>query len=152
MPPLDARRTYAYALTDLHPDTNAAQALFRGGHFTDAIRRAAQDYLDRVAGLVEPGELVRRDRAPDLDGTPLIEVAFDETTPVLGFERRPSSRATRDEHLGHRYLALGLSRGLRNVMTHDNQYPLDEPEAFECLAFISMMHRRLDRIDVVQER
>ena len=48
MPPLDARRTYAYALTDLHPDTNAAQALFRDGHFADAIRRAAQDYLDRV--------------------------------------------------------------------------------------------------------
>lgn len=149
MPPLDARRTYAYALTDLHPDTNAAQALFRDGHFADAVRRAAQDYLDRVAALVEPEELVRRDRAPDLDGTPLLEVAFDERAPVLGFERRPSPRATRDEQLGHRYLALGLSRGLRNVMTHDSEYPLDEQEAFECLAFISMMHRRLDRVDVL---
>ena len=46
-------------------------------------------------------------------------------------------------------LAVGLVSGVRNVTTHSDFYPLSEDEAYEWLALISVMRRRLDGADHV---
>lgn len=128
-------------LDELHPDTQSAHKLLTDGHGADAVRRAAQRFINRVGALSDP-----ESSDDQLDGVPLIHAAFDQNAPLLTFSTR-STRVERNEHDGYRNLAIGLVLGLRNVVTHADEYPIDQREAFEWLAFISAMHRRLDDVD-----
>lgn len=132
-------------LEDLHPDTQSAHKLLTDGHNADAVRRATQRFINRVATLSDP----EGDGSDDqLDGVPLVRAAFDQKTPLLAFNARVT-RVERNEHDGYRNLAIGLVLALRNVVTHADEYDIDEREALEWLAFVSAMHRRLDRVNRV---
>ena len=80
---------------------------------------------------------------PDLDGTALMEHVFSAQQPLLTFNER-KTLLERDAHDGYRFLAVGLTRSVRNVLTHHDDYGLSEVEAWEWMAFISAMHRLLD--------
>ena len=140
-----APRRFVSAAQRLHPDTQLAHGLLIDGHGTEAVRRAAQRFINRVAALVYPEEDERGDQQ---DGVPLMAAAFAREAPLLSFSRM-STRVERNEHDGYRNLAIGLALGLRNVATHADEYPMDHDGAFEWLAFISAMHRRLDGVDRV---
>ncbi len=131
-----AELQHGIALSDLHEETSRAHALFRDGHHQEAVRRAAQRYSNRVAERT--GEA-----ADTRQGMALIVRAFSENDPLLAFNSR-ESLVERDEHNGYRSLAVGLVLAIRNVLTHTDDHSLTESEAFEWLAFISAMHRRLD--------
>lgn len=133
----------ALTLDDLHGETGIAHHLFRDGHHQDAVRKAAQRYVNRVAELAadDPGS---RDR----QGVDLINRVFSEDSPVLAFNPR-LSLTERDDHNGYRFLGTGLTLAIRNVMTHADDRGLTTAEAFEWLAFISAMHRRLDDVQQV---
>lgn len=133
-----AHETGALTLDDLHSETGIAHSLFRDGHHQDAVRKAAQRYINRVAELAadDPGS---RDR----QGVDLINRVFSEDRPVLAFNPR-LSLTERDDHNGYRFLGTGLTLAVRNVMTHTDDRGLTPTEALEWLAFISAMHRRLD--------
>lgn len=133
----------ALTLDDLHSETGIAHDLFRDGHHQDAVRKAAQRYVNRVAELAadDPGS---RDR----QGVDLINRVFSEDSPVLAFNPR-LSLTERDDHNGYRFLGTGLTLAIRNVMTHTDDRGLTTAEAFEWLAFISAMHRRLDDVQQV---
>jgi len=118
----------------LHPEADIAQDLFSDGYFDEAVRKAAQRFINRVRELAD---------RPDLDGVALINAAFSSTSPVLGFNDR-STPAERDEHDGFRDLARGLATGIRNLVTHHDSYGLNAVEAWEWIIFISAMNRRLD--------
>ena len=128
----------ALTLDDLHSETGIAHDLFRDGHHQDAVRKAAQRYVNRVAELAadDPG-------ARDRQGVDLINRVFSEDSPVLAFNPR-LSLTQRDEHNGYCFLGVGLMLAVRNVMTHTDDHGLTPTGAFEWLAFISAMHRRLD--------
>ena len=70
---------------------------------------------------------------------------FSERSPVLVFSEERKTASENSWHDGYRYLAAGLSTGVRNIYTHLDAVQVDEIEALEWLAFISAMHRRLDR-------
>lgn len=72
-----------------------------------------------------------------------MEQAFSAQKPLLVFNER-KTLLERDVHDGYRFLAVGLTRAVRNVLTHHDDYGLGETEAREWLAFISAMHRLLD--------
>lgn len=133
----------ALTLDDLHSETGIAHNLFRDGHHQDAVRKAAQRYVNRVAELAadDPGS---RDR----QGVDLINRVFSEDSPVLAFNPR-LSLTERDDHNGYRFLGAGLTLAIRNVMTHTDDRGLTPMEALEWLAFISAMHRRLDDVQQV---
>lgn len=133
----------ALTLDDLHSETGIAHDLFRDGYHQDAVRKAAQRYVNRVAELAadDPGS---RDR----QGVDLINRVFSEDSPVLAFNPR-LSLTERDDHNGYRFLGTGLTLAVRNVMTHTDDRGLTTAEAFEWLAFISAMHRRLDDVQQV---
>ena len=144
------RDEYRLSLAELHVETRPAHGLFLAGFFSEAVRTAAQRYVNRVGDLIGPGELERRRQPSNLTGTPLVDLAFGGNDPVL----RPGGRAQRSkrsERDGYHQLARGLTLALRNVLSHDDEYVFDEVEAFEWLAFISAMQRRLDQVDRVAQ-
>ena len=140
------------ALGDLHEETRIGHALFRDGFFQEAVRSVAERYSNRLA------EIVQRTEARDRRNRSLIERVFSEHHPILTFptfavratsdggeDVHPlSTREGRDEHNGYRFLGVGMTMAVRNVFTHADTYRISELEAFEWLAFISAMHRRLD--------
>ena len=125
---------HGLTLADLHEETRLAHTLLRDGHLQDAVRRAAQRFLNRVAERAEH---------PEWQGTALVNRAFSEDSPILTFSAR-ETLVEQDEHNGYRFLGAGLVLAVRNAMTHADEYDLTETEALEWLAFISAMHRRLD--------
>lgn len=113
--------------------------LFAHHHHDEAVRKASQRFANRVK------ELTNR---ADLDGTALMEKAFSGQAPLLAFSDCENP-VERDEHDGFRSLAVGMSRALRNVLSHSDSYGFDEVTAHEWLIFISAMHRRLDQVQQV---
>lgn len=136
----------ALTLDDLHGETEGAHSLFRDGHWQEAVRKAAERYINRVAERADHPDVA------DRQGKSLIDRAFSEKDPILAFNSEPPvewTRTERDEHNGHRFLGVGLALAVRNVMTHTDDRGLTPTEALEWLAFISAMHRRLDDVQQV---
>ena len=123
----------------LHPQIGHGLDLLLDGYYDEAVRWASQRFVNRVQ------ERVGR---TDLDGAALMNKAFSAAHPLLEFNDR-GSPFKRDEHDGYRFLAVGMVRAVRNVLTHHDHYGLGEIEAVEWLHFISAMHRRLDLADQV---
>lgn len=126
-------------LDTLHEETRLAHSLFRSGHFQEAVRKAAQRFLNRLSEQAEhPGQ----------QGVALVNLAFSADAPLLAFSPR-ETLPDRDEHNGYRFLGVGLTLALRNTTTHGDDYVFTRAEALEWLAFISVMHRRLDGVQQV---
>ncbi len=122
-------------LVDLHHETRVAHSLMRDSYSALAVQEAAQRYINRVQ------EIAGRH---DLDGVSLINHVFSENTPLLTFSARKTPLEA-NEHRGYHRLAVGLVTAVRNVLAHQAGVDMDSTEALEWLAFISVMHRRLDR-------
>ena len=120
----------------LHSEVQLAAELYEAGFLQEAVRKAAERFSNRVAEKAE---------REDLTGQDLMNQAFSADKPVLVFGEERSTTTARNWHDGYRSLAAGLSAGVRNVYTHIDNVQVDEIEALEWLAFISAMHRRLDR-------
>ena len=121
-------------LDDLHDELILSMGLFRDGYYDEAVRKASQHIINRIA---------ERAGRPDLDGAALIQKSFSGEKPLLEFNDRERIHE-RNEHDGFRFLAVGLARGVRNLVTHSDEYGLTSITALEWMAFISAMHRRLD--------
>ena len=124
---------------EMHPELQIATGLFSDGHFDEAVRKAAQRFMNRVQEMVD---------RPDLDGVVLMNTVFSEQKPLLAFNER-ETLIERDEHNGFRFLAVGLAQAVRNVVTHSDAYGFDYVTAREWLMFISAMQRRLDEAEQV---
>lgn len=121
-------------LDDLHDELTLSMGLFQDGYYDEAVRKASQRFINRVA---------ERAGRPDLDGAALIQKSFSDQQPLLEFNDRETIHE-RNEHDGFRFLAVGLARGVRNLVTHSDEYGLTNVTALEWVGFISAMHRRLD--------
>ena len=121
-------------VADLHDELEGSIPLYQDGYFDEAVRKASQRFINRIA---------ERAGRPDLDGAALINKSFADQVPLLEFNTRQTPYE-RNEHDGFRFLAVGLARGLRNLLTHSDAYGLTGVTALEWMAFISAMHRRLD--------
>ncbi len=120
----------------LHPEVQLAKGLYADGYFQDAVRKAAERFSNRVAEKAERG---------DMTGKALMNHVFSAGKPSLIFSEERTTMDEQDWHEGYRSLAVGLSVGVRNVYTHRDELPVNNVEAMEWIAFISAMHRRLDR-------
>jgi len=121
-----------------HPEVAIARELFAGGHLQEAVRKAAERFINRVAQEAE---------REDLHGASLMNHAFSAEQPVLVFSESRLTPTEQSLHNGFRFLAVGLTEAIRNVYTHEDKVDVDEIEALEWLGFISAMHRRLDRAE-----
>jgi uncharacterized protein (TIGR02391 family) len=127
------RALRAYEGLELHPEiARAASNLYRDGHYANAVEASVKV----LNGLVR----LRSDL--ELDGTSLMEKAFNPSNPTLKFNQL-SSPSDRDEQKGFMMMFSGAVSGLRNPRAHG--FIHDDPErALEFIAFVSLLAKLLD--------
>ncbi len=128
-----ARALRAYEGLALHSDIErAAEALYRNGHYANAI----EDAVKALNGVV------RLRSGLELDGMPLMERVFGPGNPVLKFNDL-QTQSDRDEQKGFMMLFSGAVAGLRNLRAHT--FIQDDPErALEFITFVSLLAKLLD--------
>lgn len=129
----------------MHSETRPAHDLLKDGHFAEAVRSASQRYLDRIERIAAESDLTGLRNAR---GRTVARRLFELQNNPLGGPHvqlnQLSSPYERNEQEGYFSLAYGMILGLRNPTTHGAGTEMGEAEAFEWIAFISAMHRRLD--------
>jgi uncharacterized protein (TIGR02391 family) len=121
-------------LGDLHADIRQAAERYLADHMEVAIFEAMKAINMRV----------RATTGLDLDGSDLMAKAFGDKEPRILLADL-STETGRNIQAGFRFLFMGAVRGIRNRDAHELFRPLGEAEAFEELAFASMLMRRLDQ-------
>ena len=117
-----------------------ARNLYRDGYHRDAVRHESQRLLNRLRDLAD---------LPELDGQALVQRAFAEQAPILVLNQRTTA-IERNEQAGLRYLTLGVTCALRNVLTHDVERDVSAQDGAIWLGLIGWLHQQLDsteRID-----
>lgn len=123
-----------FDLPGLHPTISAASgALYRDGHYRQAVREAFQVVEHRVQKLSG-----RQDT-----GTSLMGAVFSGATPTLDITRATGRNAL-DEREGFKLLFMGAMLGLKNPRGHGTALVDTADDAMESLAFASLLMRRLD--------
>lgn len=140
----DSRHDSHLSFDKLHHEVQLARSLYEVGEPQEAVRKAAERFKNRVAEQAD---------RPDLNNRSLMNHVFSEDRPILAFHEHRDSLTKQYLHNGFRFLAVGLAVAVRNPYTHEDDLPVSQIEAMEWLAFISAMHRRLDRVErVVHQR
>jgi uncharacterized protein (TIGR02391 family) len=127
------RSIRAYSGLDLHPEiSRASSKLYLDGHTANAVE----------ASVKALNGLVRLRSGLELDGTTLMERAFNPSTPVLKFNDL-QDQSDKDEQKGFMQMFSGAVSGLRNPRAH--KFIQDDPErALEFIAFVSLLAKLLD--------
>ena len=131
--PAEEAASPAVTIDDLSLGSDRAVRLFRDGFYEEAVQRAAQALINEIKRLA---------KREDLEGENLFNQAFSAQTPLLEFSERLTT-LEQDEHDGFRYLGIGMTRYLRNVVTHSEKVRYDERKALIWLAFISALREDL---------
>ncbi len=135
-----ARVRSAFRDLDLHPRIGAVAAdLYRDGHYRNAV-------LDAAVALVN--FVKERSRRHDLDGAGLMRTVFSRNNPILAFNDL-ADQSQQDEQEGLMHLFEGAVLGLRNPRAHD-VLPDSAEYALECIAFLSMLAKRLEQAKKTQ--
>lgn len=128
-----ARARSAFEFMDLHPRIAGCADLYRDGHYRQAVFEASVALVNYVK---------ERSGEHGLDGVPLMTKVFSKNSPVLRFNDL-ADQTDRDEQEGLMHLFMGAVLALRNPRAHATFE--DPPEvALDCIAFLSMLARRLD--------
>ena len=131
--PTEEAAPSAVTIDDLNLGSDRPVRLFRDGYYEEAVQRAAQALINEVKRLA---------KRQDLDGENLFNHAFSAQNPLLAFSER-LTQLEQDEHDGFRYLGLGMTRYLRNIVTHSEKVRYDERKALLWLGFISALREDL---------
>ena len=113
--------------------------LYRDGYPREAVRHEAERLLRRIQAVLQ---------RPDLDGQSLIQNAFNEGNPALTINER-GTPLDHDEHAGFLYLTLGVTRGIRNVFTHDIEADVSVEDGAMWLWLLNRLHRQFDHAEAV---
>lgn len=117
-----------------------AQNLRRDGYHREAVRHEAQRLLNRLSVLAD---------RPDLDGQALVQHALADKSPVLALNTR-ATPIERDEHAALRHLLLGVTCGVRNVLSHDVEREVPLRDGIVWLGLIGWLHERLDELEQLE--
>jgi uncharacterized protein (TIGR02391 family) len=131
----DTQEPLLSAIDELHPSVStAARGLFASGHYSQAIFEALKAFEVRVQDQSGRHDLLGRDLMAQV-------FRLDEGSISLTAE---SGRAAQDEQEGLRFVFMGVMQGLRNPKAHRSTQQEDPQRAFEYLALVSVLFRRLD--------
>ena len=133
----------------LHPWVwDAAENLWDDGHYGPSVHDATK--------AVERQTQVKLNRL-DLDGRDLYAQAFFIKDPEVGAPRLRFTKIDKIKqlmrwtfaHEGAQYLGMGCAQGIRSPQAHGTD-ELDEEEALEQLAALSVLARRVESSEVVE--
>jgi hypothetical protein len=137
----EAERPPTIGAEAMHPIVwGAAMALWRNGHYREAVAGAAE----AVAGMAKT-----RTRRNDVSETALWQEAFSAAPPQPGKPRLrwpgdPTDRDVKTMNDGLRQFAPGAQMTIRNPATHGTG-ELDQQVALEQLATLSLLARWVDQ-------
>ncbi|TVR36892.1 MAG: TIGR02391 family protein [Cryomorphaceae bacterium] len=123
--------------THLHPIlVTDIQSHFENGLYTDAVRSAVITFNDEVKRYIKSiYEL-------ELDGADLMRKTFSRQKGLLKFSE-DDTETTRNVQEGYCTIMAGVMQGIRNPVTHGNEY-FSEIECAEILVMISHLLRMFD--------
>jgi uncharacterized protein (TIGR02391 family) len=125
-----------YDAIKLHPKiTSASRALFRDGHYAQAIFEAYKAVENFVQ---DKSELT-------LYGTNLMERAFNEENPIIKVPE--AGHYYKDVQRGFKHLFVGASQGIRNPKAHKEIIQKDPYITLQYLGFFSFLLKRIDYWD-----
>lgn len=132
-PPLDLQGT-ADRL-ELHPALkDDCLAMFKAGHLNEAVRKA----LERFEKLIQ-------DETGDHDiGKTLMAKAFNLQTGTIRINDGTQGNDDSEQE-GFMHLAMGAMAGMRNLYSHGDVDTMTPMDAFERLAFVSLLFKRVDQ-------
>jgi uncharacterized protein (TIGR02391 family) len=120
---------------DLHPRiSEAAAALFRDGHYSEAVFKAAKRLQKDVQ---------EKSGATTLDGVALMGLVFSEEKPIIRLGDL-NTETGRNIQRGYKFLAMGVMAALRNPEAHDILDLRNPLTALERLSVMSLIRRQLD--------
>jgi hypothetical protein len=143
----EAERPPAIGAEALHPIVwGAAMALWRNGHYREAVAGAAE----AVAGMAKI-----RTRRNDVAETALWQEAFSDKPPQPGKPRLrwpgdPAARDVKTMNDGLRQFAPRAQMTIRNPAAHGAR-ELDQQVALERLAVLSLLARWVDECKLMEE-
>jgi len=131
----ETRAKRAFGELDLEPSVaGACEALFKNGHYSDAVETACK-VLDNLV-QIKSGKF-------EVTGVPLMQSVFSPNKPVLKFNEQTND-SEKSEQQGMMWLYSGAMAALRNPRAHG--IVKDDPErALEYLSLISMLAKGLTR-------
>jgi len=136
----------AATIWDFHPETFCAHEYLLRRDYRNALREAAERMVQRASEMADDRGEVRLAR---LTGAQLIDGMFlmQQQGPLAKFGfNLLEDRNSRTEHRGLTDLMRGAVNALRNPLSHRHARQFTEQEAYEWLALISVLHRRLDDV------
>lgn len=120
----------------LPPIAGEPLELFSGGHFNEAVRKAAERFE----------AIVRETSEMDASGQSLMSKAFGSKSGRLHVPGlQPENHDDFQE--GFKFLAMGMMSAFRNVFSHGDEERRPPEECFEALLFLNWLFRCLDKID-----
>lgn len=129
----DEQLTYLYDAVNLHPRvTNASRALFKDGHYAQAIFeafKAVENFVQGKSGLT-------------LYGTNLMKKVFNEEDPII--KVLESGHYYEEVQKGFKHLFIGASQGIRNPKAHKKIIQRDPYITLQYLGFFSFLLKRID--------
>ena len=108
-------------------------AMFKAGHLNEAVRKALERFEKRIQDETGEHEI----------GKTLMAKAFNLQTGTIrindGTEANDDS-----EQEGFMHLTMGAMAGMRNLYSHGDVDTMTPMDAFERLAFVSLLFKRVD--------
>jgi uncharacterized protein (TIGR02391 family) len=131
-PPLDLQATVDRL--DLHSALkDDCLTMFKSGHLNEAIRKALERFEKRIQDLTGEHSI----------GKELMGKAFNKNSPLIAINRgtAPNDGSERE---GFMHLTMGAMAGMRNLYSHGDVDTISPMDAFERLAFVSLLFKRID--------
>ncbi len=94
---------------------------------------------------------IRRLSGLTTDGASLVQAAFGGKKPLLEVNEL-RTESDRSEQAGLLNLLVGLFGAIRNPLAHNPkiEWAMDEQDALDTLTFVSLIHRKLDRVRIAK--
>ena len=108
-------------------------AMFKAGHLNESVRKALERFEKKVQDLTGDHAI----------GKELMGKAFNRQNPLISIN---SGTAANDgsEQEGFMHLTIGAMAGMRNLYSHGDVDTITPMDAFERLAFVSLLFKRVD--------
>lgn len=132
-PPLDLQGT-ADRL-ELHPALkDDCLTMFKAGHLNEAVRKALERFEKRIQDLTGEHDI----------GKTLMAKAFNLQTGTVRINAGTGGNDDSEQE-GFMHLTMGAMAGMRNLYSHGDVATITPMDAFERLAFVSLLFKRVDQ-------
>lgn len=109
--------------------------MFKGGHLNEAVRKALERFEKKIQHALGDHSTI---------GKSLMATAFKKERPGIAINEMKTGN-DESEQEGFMLLTMGAMAGMRNLYSHGDVATMSPMDAFERLAFVSLLFKRVDK-------